>query len=201
MNFDPTEEQQAVQQLARDFAQKEIEPKAKDLDRTGRWPTEIVKRLGELGLMGVAVPTEWGGAGMDAVTYALAMEEISAACASCGVIMSVNNSLYCDPVLKFGTDAQKRAYLSPCASGEKLGCFALTEPASGSDAQTMKTEAVKKDGAWILNGSKNWITCGPEADFVIVFAVTERTSKVKHTAFLLPTSYPGVSRSKPAIFL
>jgi butyryl-CoA dehydrogenase len=200
MNFEPTEEQLAVQQMARDFATKEIEPKAKELDREGRWPAEIVKRMGELGLMGVAVPTEWGGAGLDAVTYALAMEEISAACASCGVIMSVNNSLYCDPVLKFGTDAQKRAFLAPCASGEKLGCFALTEPASGSDAQTMKTEAVRLGDGWVLNGSKNWITNGPEADFIIVFAVTERGGaggKVKHTAFVLPTSTPGVVRAKP----
>jgi len=194
MNFEPTEEQLLIQQAARDFAAREIEPKAKELDKTGRWPTEIVARMAELGFLGMMVPAEYGGAGLDAVTYVLAMEEVSAACASCGVIMSVNNSLFCDPVLTFGTEEQKRAYLAPAASGQKLGCFGLTEPMSGSDAQTMKTVA-KSDGAgYVLNGSKNFITNGPAADFIIVFAVTGREAdKVKHTAFVFPLTESGVT--------
>ena len=140
MEFDFTEEQRLIRDAARDFAAREIAPKAAELDRNSRWPAEIVKRMGELGFMGMAIPTEYGGAGMDTVSYSLAMEEISAACASSGVIMSVNNSLFCDPIYKFGTDAQKKEVLTACASGEKLGCFGLTEPMSGSDAQTMASE-------------------------------------------------------------
>src|SRR3954462_2246706 len=122
---------------------------------------------------------------MDSVSYSLAMEEISAACASCGVIMSVNNSLFCDPVYKFGRDAQKKEVLTACASGQKLGCFGLTEPMSGSDAQTMITNAEKVADGWVLNGAKNWITNGPHADYILVFCVTERPdtpgAKIKHT--------------------
>src|SRR5215467_3805705 len=160
MDFDLTEEQRLIQQTARDFAQREIAPKAAELDKSGRWPAEIVAKMAELGFLGVAVPQEHGGAGLDNVCYALAMEEISAACASCGVIMSVNNSLFCDPVLKFGTDDQKKRVLAPVASGKKLGCFGLTEPMSGSDAQTMITTATKDKDGWVLNGAKNWITNG-----------------------------------------
>jgi butyryl-CoA dehydrogenase len=201
MDFDLTDEQRMIQETAREFAAREIEPKAKELDKTGRWPTEIVARMAELGFLGMMVPTELGGAGLDAVTYVVAMEEVSAACASCGVIMSVNNSLFCDPVLAFGTDAQKRDYLMPAASGQKLGCFGLTEPMSGSDAQTMQTVAERVSGGYVLNGSKNFITNGPAADFIIVFAVTDREqssdphkpAKLRHTAFVLPMSAPGVS--------
>jgi butyryl-CoA dehydrogenase len=194
MNFAPTEEQLLIQQAARDFAEREIEPKAKELDKTGRWPTEIVARMAELGFLGMMVPPEYGGAGLDAVTYVLAMEEVSAACASCGVIMSVNNSLFCDPLLAFGTEEQKRTYLAPAASGQKLGCFGLTEPMSGSDAQTMKT-VVRRDGeGYVLDGSKNFITNGPAADFIIVFAISGREGdKAKHTAFVLPIREPGVT--------
>src|SRR4051795_9285201 len=152
MNFAPTEEQLLIQQAARDFAAREIEPKAKELDKTGRWPTEIVARMAELGFLGMMVPTELGGSGLDAITYVVVMEEVSAACASCGVIMSVNNSLFCDPLLAFGTEEQKRDYLVPAASGQKLGCFGLTEPMSGSDAQTMKTTAERADGGYLMNG-------------------------------------------------
>src|ERR1700722_19779312 len=139
MDFALTEEQKMIRDTARDFAAREIAPKAAELDKSGRWPTEIVAKMGELGLLGVAIPQEHGGAGMDTLSYALAMEEVSAACASCGVIMSVNNSLFSDPVSKFGTDDQKKRVLPPVASGKKLGCFGLTEPMSGSDAQTMVT--------------------------------------------------------------
>ena len=197
MDFDLSEEQQALRILARDFADREIAPQAAALDKTARWPAEIVDRLGELGFLGMAVPPEHGGAGLDAVSYVIAMEEVSRGCASCGVIMSVNNSLFCDPLLKFGTPEQKRSILLPCAAGEKLGCFGLTEPTSGSDAQTMLTTAVRKDGRWVLNGSKNFITNGPEADFIIVFAGTGRKAdgKLLHTAFVLPLDHPGVSLS------
>src|SRR3954449_13375793 len=148
MDFELTEEQRLVQQTARDFAQREIAPKAAEIDKSGRWPAEIVSRMAELGFLGMAIPTEYGGGGLDALSYAIAMEEISAACASCGVIMSVNNSLFCDPIYKFGSDAQKKEILTACASGKKLGCFGLTEPMSGSDAQTMVTQGEKTSDGW-----------------------------------------------------
>ncbi len=202
MNFDLTEEQQMIRQTARDFAQREVAPKAAELDKTSRWPSEIVKRMAELGFLGMAIPEEYGGGGLDAVSYALAMEEISAACASCGVIMSVNNSLFCDPVYKFGTEEQKKNILTPVARGEKLGCFGLTEPMSGSDAQTMVTSGEKVGSDWVLNGAKNWITNGPHADYIIVFAVTEKQDqgagkppKLKHTAFLVEKGTPGYTQN------
>jgi len=197
MNFDLTEEQTLVQQTARDFARREIEPIAAELDKSARWPAEIVARMGELGFLGVAVPTEHGGAGLDAVTYALVVEEISAACASCGVIMSVNNSLFCDPLLKFGTEHQQREILAPTAAGQMLGCFGLTEPTSGSDARTMLTVAEKQgDGSFLLNGSKNFITAGPEAEHVIVFAVSRPDpEKPRHTALLVRRGSPGYTLS------
>lgn len=197
MNLTLTEEQQMIQKMARDFAQSEVAPLAKELDKTGRWPTELVKRMGELGLMGVAVPDEYGGAGADTVSYALAIEEISAACASTGVIMSVNNSLASDPILKFGTEAQKQEFLKPMASGKTLGCFGLTEPMSGSDASTMATIAEKDGDHWIINGSKNFITNGPHADLIIVFAVTQKG--VGHrgtTAFIVPKGTAGFMPQK-----
>jgi butyryl-CoA dehydrogenase len=198
MDFELTEEQRLVQQTARDFAQREIAPKAAEIDKSARWPAEIVSRLAELGFLGMAIPTEYGGGGLDALSYAIAMEEISAACASCGVIMSVNNSLFCDPVYKFGSEKQKKEILTPTAQGTMLGCFGLTEPMSGSDAQTMVTSATKsKDGdGWILSGAKNWITNGPHADHIIVFAVTDRSGpKIKHTAFLVKKGTPGYTQN------
>ena len=204
MEFELTEEQRMIRDSAGDFAAREIAPKAAELDKTGRWPAEILRQMSELGLLGVAIPEAYGGAGMDALSYALAMEEVSAACASCGVIMSVNNSLFCDPVYKFGTEEQKQRVLAPVARGEKLGCFGLTEPMSGSDAQTMVTTAERKGGAngthsgpWILNGAKNWITNGPHADWIVVFAVTERAARVKHTAFLVERGTPGFTQNPP----
>jgi butyryl-CoA dehydrogenase len=192
MNFELTEEQRLVQQMARDFAEREVAPKARELDREGRWPTELVARMGELGLMGVAVPSEHGGAGADTVSYAVAMEEIARACASTAVIMSVNNSLVCDPLLKYGNDAQKKEFLEPLASGKMLGCFGLTEPASGSDASNMATFAEQDGDHWVINGSKNWITNGPHADVIIVFAAHERGAGYKGTtAFLVPKGTPG----------
>jgi len=202
MDFDLSDEQKLIRDTARDFAAREVAPKAAELDKTGRWPDEIVKRMAELGFLGMAIPEEYGGGGLDALSYAIAMEEISAACASCGVIMSVNNSLFCDPVYKFGTDEQKKTVLTPVARGEKLGCFGLTEPMSGSDAQTMVTSATKVDGGYVLNGAKNWITNGPHADFIIVFCVTEKLGggdgkppHLKHTAFLVPKGTPGYTQN------
>lgn len=195
MDFELTEEQKLVQQTARDFSTREIEPKAAELDKNARWPTEIVARMAELGFLGLAVPEEYGGAGLDNVSYVLVMEEVSRACASSGVIMSVNNSLFCDPLLKFGTDWQKTEILTPTASGKILGAYGLTEPASGSDARTMLTVAERqRDGSYILNGSKNFITVGPEAEHIIVFAITEQhPERPKHTALIVKRDMPGFS--------
>jgi butyryl-CoA dehydrogenase len=196
MDFDLTEEQQMIRETARDFAAREVAPKAAELDKTGRWPAEIVAKMAELGFLGMAIPQEHGGAGLDTLSYALAMEEISAACASCGVIMSVNNSLFCDPLYKFGTDEQKKKVLTPVARGQKLGCFGLTEPMSGSDAQTMVTTGTKTADGWVLNGAKNWITNGPHADYILVFAGTDRVGgKLKHTAFLVEKGTPGYTQN------
>jgi butyryl-CoA dehydrogenase len=198
MDFELSDEQRMIRDTAREFAAREVAPKAAELDKSARWPSEILAKMAELGLLGVAIPQEYGGAGMDTLSYALAMEEISAACASCGVIMSVNNSLFCDPVYKFGSDDQKKRVLTPVASGQKLGCFGLTEPMSGSDAQTMVTGGEKTAGGFILNGAKNWITNGPVADWIIVFAVTDRSGpKVKHTAFLVERGTPGFTQNAP----
>ncbi|HEX2677250.1 MAG TPA: acyl-CoA dehydrogenase family protein, partial [Polyangiales bacterium] len=198
MNLELTQEQTMLRDTAREFATREVAPRAKHLDEHGEWPADLVKRLGELGLMGVAIPSEYGGSGFDHVSYALAMEEISAACASVGVIMSVNNSLASDPIYKFGSDLQKKEFLTPMASGKMLGCFGLTEPMSGSDAGTMATFAQKDGDHYILNGSKNFITNGPHADLIVVFAMT--TKNIGHkgaTAFIVPTKTPGFSASKP----
>jgi butyryl-CoA dehydrogenase len=198
MNIQLTDEQRQVRDLCREFAAKELTPNARRWDAEHSFPREAVKKLGELGLLGVAVPSEWGGAGMDNVSYAVAMEEISRGCAGTGVIMSVNNSLYCDPVMKFGTDAQRREFLVPFAKGEKLGAFALTEPMSGSDAAEMRTVAVKKGDQYLLDGTKNFITNGPQADCILVFAMTDRAKRHKGiSAFLVPADAKGFSRGKP----
>src|SRR6187455_1225155 len=160
MDFKLTEEQLAVQTTAREFAQNEVLPKAAEIDREHRHPAELVKRMAELGFLGIAVPEPYGGSGFDHVSYVLAMEEVSRACASTGVIMSVNNSLVCDPIYRFGTEAQKQEWLVPLASGKLLGCFALSEPEAGSDAAAQKTTAVPDGDGWILQGTKNWITNG-----------------------------------------
>ncbi len=195
MEFELSEEQRLMRDTTRDFAAREIAPRAAELDKSELWPGSILAQMAALGLMGVAIPAEHGGAGMDALSYALAIEEVSAACASCGVIMSVNNSLFCDPLYKFGTERQKLDVLAPAARGEKLGCFGLTEPMSGSDAQTMITTATKTSAGWVLEGAKNWITNGPYADWILVFAVTERAERVRHTAFLVERGTPGFTQN------
>src|SRR5262245_40864658 len=143
MRLELTDEQQMIQSMARELADKEIAPIAAAIDREERFPHETVRRLGELGLLGIAVPEPWGGSGADTVSYVVALEEVARACASHAAIMSVNNSLYCAPVLTFGTDAQRATFLTPFASGQKLGCFALTEPEAGSDASNQHTVAVR----------------------------------------------------------
>ncbi|MEN9798868.1 MAG: hypothetical protein RL653_2564 [Pseudomonadota bacterium] len=198
MNFELTDLQREIQKMTREFAARELIPHARKWDEHHEWPTSGVEKLVELGLMGVAVPQELGGSGMDAVCYALAMEEVSRGCASTGVIMSVNNSLYCDPVMKFGTDAQKAEFLVPFARGEKLGCFGLTEPEIGSDAASLKTTAVREGDHYVINGSKNWITNGPKADAMVLFAITDRSKGNKGiSAFLVPTNTPGFNRAPP----
>jgi butyryl-CoA dehydrogenase len=199
MRFELTEEQSLVLSTARDFAKREIEPKASALDKEARWPSEILAQMAELGFLGMAIPEAHGGAGLDHVSYALVVEEVSRACASTGVIMSVNNSLFCDPVYKFGTDEQKARVLAPVASGQKLGAFGLTEPSSGSDARTMKTVGeAQGDGSFLLNGAKNWITNGPHAEFILVFAVsTVDPIKPRHTALLLQKGMPGFTVADP----
>ncbi len=198
MNFELTDVQREIQRMCREFAARELTPNARKWDEEHAWPTDAVKKLAELSLLGVAVPEQWGGAGLDNVCYALAMEEISRGCASTGVIMSVNNSLYCDPVSKFGTDAQKEEFLAPFARGEKLGCFGLTEPQAGSDAAAQQTVAVKKGDEYVINGSKNWITNGPKADAIVLFTMTDKAKGNKGiTAFLVPTNTPGFIRAAP----
>ena len=198
MNFELSEEQELLLRTARDFATREVAPLAAAIDREHRHPAELVARMAELGLLGIAVPEEHGGAGMDNVGYALAMEEVSRACASTGVIMSVNNSLVCDPLLRFGTAEQKRRYLQPLASGKKLGCFALSEPEAGSDAAAQRTEARPDGGDWLVTGVKNWITNGPVADVCILFAMNDRARGHKGiTAFILEMDSAGVRCGPP----
>ncbi|HDG96622.1 MAG TPA: acyl-CoA dehydrogenase [Desulfobacterales bacterium] len=174
MDFELTEEQKMVRDMARRFAEAEIKPKAAELDRTHQHPAEIIKQLAELKMLGIAVPEEYGGGGMDNVSYVLALIEISKACASTGVIMSVNNSLYCFPVMAYGTEEQKKKYLYPCASGEKLGCYGLTEAGAGSDPAAMRTMAVRDGDEWVINGEKKFITNGNVASYCVLAAVTEK---------------------------
>ncbi len=197
MVFDLTEEQRMIQETARDFARKEVLPKAAELDENSRFPEELIRQMAELGFMGIAVPEEYGGAGMDNICYAIAMEEISRACASTGVIMSVNNSLACDPILKFGSEEIKREYLVPMASGKKLGCFGLTEPGAGSDAGSQKTTAVRDGDFYVVNGTKNFITNAPQADTCVLFAMTDKAKSHKGiTAFVVDMKWKGVSLGK-----
>ncbi|MGE5248223.1 MAG: acyl-CoA dehydrogenase [Verrucomicrobiota bacterium] len=198
MTFELTDEQRMIQETARSFAQKEVLPIAADLDEAGRYPEELVRKMAELGFMGVAIPEAYGGAGMDNVSYAIAMEEISRACASTGVIMSVNNSLVCDPIHRFGSEEMRQQFLVPLASGRKLGCFGLTEPEAGSDAGAQKTTAVRDGDSYILNGTKNFITNAPYADAIVVFTMTDKAKAHKGiTAFVVDMKTKGISLGKP----
>ncbi|MCB0730651.1 MAG: acyl-CoA dehydrogenase [Ignavibacteriae bacterium] len=192
MDFLLTEEQQMIKQTARDFAEQEIAPTAIERDKTGTFPTEIVQKLGELGFMGMMVDPKYDGAGMDTVSYALAMMEISKVDASVGVIMSVNNSLVTFGLEKWASEEVKEKYLKPLARGEKLGAFALSEPEAGSDATQQQTQAEQDGDFWVLNGMKNWITNGTSADYYIVFAQTDREKRHKGiTAFIVEKGTAG----------
>lgn len=179
MNFELTDEQKMIQEMARKFAEREIKPVAAEFDKTHAHPKEICDKMGELGLMGVTIPDEYGGAGMDYISYALATIEISKACASCGVIMSVCNSLYNFPVYRYGTEEQKQKYLRPVAGGEALGCYGLTEAGAGSDPAKMLTTAVLDGNEWVINGTKRFITNGNVAKYCVLAAVTDKSAGYK----------------------
>jgi alkylation response protein AidB-like acyl-CoA dehydrogenase len=192
-----TQEHEMIRQTARDFAQKEIAPIAAEFDESGEFPYKTIRKMGEMGFMGIEVPEEYGGAGMDTLAYVLALEEICKADASHGTIMSVNNSLYAYGLLKFGTDEQKQKYLFPVASGQAIGAYSLTEPMSGSDAGTMRSRAVRKGDEYIINGRKSWVTSGPVADYVVLFTMTDPEKGHRGiTAFLIDARKPGFIRSK-----
>ena len=195
MEIQLSEEQTLLRENVRRFADEVVRPRAKEIDRTGEFPRAFFDQAGELGLTGVSVPEEYGGAGMDTLSYSLVIEEISRACANSGVILSVNNSLVCDPLLKFGSEAQKRDFLTPLASGKKLGCFGLTEPGAGSDAASLRTTARRDGDDYVLNGSKVFITNGTHADLALVFASVDLEKKHRGiTAFIVPTDAPGFHR-------
>ena len=192
-----TPEQELVQRTAREFATDRLLPRAAEFDQRGEVPLEIVQELAALGFMGSYVPEEWGGAGLDMVSYVLALEEINRACASTGVILSSHVSLVCDPLLRFGSDEQKGRLLTPLAKGDALGCFALSEPATGSDAAAMRTSARRDGDSWVLNGTKNFITNGSRADVALVFAQTDPERKHRGiAAFLVERGTPGFSVGK-----
>ncbi len=192
MKLELTEEQQMIQALARDFASLEVKPIAAECDREARFPHATVKRMGELGLMGIAIPEKLGGSGADTLSYVLALEEVAVACASHAVVMSVNNSLVCDPIHQYGTPEQHERFLAPLASGKALGCFALTEPQAGSDARNQTTLARRDGDHYVLNGRKIFVTNGRECTVALVFAQTD-PAKAHHgiSAFLVEKETPG----------
>jgi butyryl-CoA dehydrogenase len=197
MNFDLSPEQQLIQNTARDLAAREILPHAAAIDRSHEFPRDIFSRLGEVGLLGVMLPEKWGGAGMDALSYAVALEEIARGCASTAVAMSVQCSLVCAPILHDGSDAQRTRWLADLAAGRRIGCFALSEPEAGSDAKAQRTRAAKTPSGWVLNGTKNFITNAPVADVMIVFATTDAAKGSRGiTAFLVPMDTPGLKVGK-----
>ncbi len=184
-------------QMARTFAQKEVAPRAREIDEKHAFPKDLIQQMAELGFMGMMVPEEWGGAGLSSLAYAAVLEEISVACASTSVIMSVNNSLACYPIAEFGTKDQKDRYLRDLATGKKLGCYCLSEPGSGSDAAAMKTRAEKRGNKWVLNGVKNFITNGREAEVAVVYAITDPAKMHKGiAAFIVDSSANGYSVGK-----
>ncbi len=192
MNFSYSEDHIAIRDAARDFAENEIASSAVERDKTGEFPYEIVKKLGELGFLGMMVDPKWGGSGLDCVSYVLAMEEVSKVDASCSVIMSVNNSLVCWGIETYGNDEQKARILTPLASGKVIGAYCLSEPGVGSDAAQQATKARKDGNDWIIDGAKNWITNGTSAQYYIVFAQTDETKGYKGvTAFILEKGMPG----------
>ena len=197
MNLELSEEQQLLQKSVREFAEAEVKPLAKENDETGKYPRGLFQKAAELGLTGVAIPEAEGGAGMDHISYAIVIEEISRVCASTGVILSVQNSLYCDPIHRFGTDEQKKKFLLPFARGEKIGCYALTEPQAGSNAAALTTKAVRKGEKYVINGTKAWITNGGAADAAIVYVNTQPEKGEKGiTALVVEKGAPGFAVGK-----
>jgi alkylation response protein AidB-like acyl-CoA dehydrogenase len=198
MDFGFTDEQLMIRDVARRIAQEKIAPSAEHFDRTGEFPLENIQLLGENGLMGIEVPESYGGAGMDPISYVLAMIEIAAGDCAHSTIVSVNNSLFCNGILKFGTEEQKQLYVRAIAEGREIGAFALTEPQSGSDATAMRCRAVKQDdGRFVINGKKSWITSGPVAKYIVLFAVTDPDKGAKGiTAFMIDTAKSGFFRGK-----
>jgi len=193
-----TEEQTMIRDAARSFASERLAPNAGKWDRDRQLPAEVVREMGALGLLGMMVPEAWGGNYTDYTAYALAIEEIAAGCASCSTLMAVHNSVGCMPILKYGTEAQKTAYLGRLASGEIIGAFCLTEPQAGSEANNLKTRAVLQDGRWVLNGNKQFVTNGQRAGLAIVFAVTDPDmGKRGLSAFIVPTDAPGFNVDQP----
>jgi len=198
VDFSFSDEQLMLQDVARRIAQEKIAPSAEHHDATGEYPLENIRLLGENGLMGIEVPVEYGGAGMDPVSSVLAIIEVSAADAAHATIMSVNNSLFCNAVLSHGTEAQKQLYVRAIAEGREIGAFALTESQSGSDATAMRCRAVKQaDGSYVINGQKSWITSGPVARYIVLFAMTDPSQGARGiTAFMIDTTRPGFGRGK-----
>jgi alkylation response protein AidB-like acyl-CoA dehydrogenase len=201
MDLQLTEDHLLIQKTARDFAQNEIAPIAAEFDESGEFPHETIRAMGELGLMGIEVPEEYEGAGMDTMAYVLALKEISKADAAHGTIMSVNNSLFCYGILRYGTEEQKRKFVAAIASGREIGAYALTEPQSGSDAANMRVTAqLSPDGShYAINGLKSWISSGPVAKYILLFAQTDPDAEPRYrgvSAFIVDTALPGFSVGK-----
>ncbi len=197
MNFEFTEDQKLLQEMVREFAQKEIAPRVRSLEEEKKFPWEILGKLGELGILGMTLPAEYGGTKTDYLSFILALEEISKTSSSVAVIVSVHCALFCYALLKYGTDAQKKKYLPKAAQGEIIGAFSLSEPGAGSDATNLKTKAVRQDDHYLLNGTKAWVTSGSESEAFILFANTEIEPGVnKLSAFIIERNYPGFKVSK-----
>ena len=196
-NLQLTPEHEMIRQAAREFAQNEIAPIAAEHDESGEFPAQTIHKMGEMGFMGIEVPEEYGGAGLDTLSYVLALEEICKADAAHGTIMSVNNSLFCYALLRFGSEAQKQKYLRPVASGQAVGAYSLTEPMSGSDAGTMRSRAVRQGDEYVINGRKSWVSSGPVAGYVLLFSMTDPEKLHRGvSAFLIETGKPGFSVGK-----
>ena len=192
MQLELNEQQKMIRNMVREFAEKEVAPIAAELDKKEEYPTKTLAKMAKLGLLGIIIPTEYGGAGLDTISYATVIEEISRKCASTGVVTSVHNSLTSGPIMKYGTDEQKKKYLPILAKGEKIGAFAATEPNAGSDLGAMKTTAVLKGNKYIINGDKTFITSGPEAGIIIIFAITDKEAGAKGiSAFIVESDMKG----------
>lgn len=197
MNFDLTPEHQRIRAEVRRFAEQEIAPRARHVDETGEFPAETLRKMAELGLMGLPFPEEYGGAGADSISTAIAIEEVARACGSTALIYSAHLGLGCAPIAMFGTEEQKRRFLQPAAEGRHLGAFALTEPHAGSDAGATRTTARLENGEWVINGAKMWITSASVAGHLIVTAVTDPGERHSISAIIVPAGMPGLSFGQP----